>query len=158
MSFLTSSPMARERGRNISHAGWWHQTRKAGHYWRAGLPSRGTGSCCQNGPCAVQHGGMPSPAPGISEPQAGVQSRHGLPGQQLCRKSPVILGDSEHTLELAADTLGLEAFGTAGTGTTEYGICSLISSRLYALEKIAVIYLCLLKCIFILSVNLHLSW
>lgn len=68
------------------------------------------------------------------------------------------LGESEHTLELTGATLGLAAFGTAGTGTTENGSCSLNSSRLFALGKRAVIYLGLLKCIFILSVTPHLSW
>lgn len=70
----------------------------------------------------------------------------------------MILRDSERTLELTGATLGLAAFGIAGTENTENGICSLINSRLYALEKIAVIYLCLLKCIFILSVTPRLNW
>lgn len=78
---------------------------------------------------------MTSPVSGKSKPQAEGKSRHGLPGQQLCRKSPVTLGDTEHTLELTGATLGLAAFGTEGTGTTENDICSLISSRLLGLEK-----------------------
>lgn len=72
-------------------------------------------------------------ASGKLEPQA--EARHGLPGQQLCRKSSVIMGDSEHTLELTGATLELVAFGTAGRGATENGICFLISRRLFALVK-----------------------
>lgn len=47
------------------------------------------------GPCAVQHRERPSLAPAKSEPEAVVQARYCLPGQQLCGKVLGVLGDSE---------------------------------------------------------------